>query len=169
MIEGAEIPAFSSCRLPFCFTREREVLFKVMAIENACKNKPRKAATILVPSFPDELLQGLEGTAGIGKLPNSNLQEQKGLQGSKMEYGELAGPLSQHLPAGAWEGTESGCCCRRSTDAPGHISRSKKHLGDGARVLTAELYVRGTDGQSKDSMQLEFGRHGNKVIDRNLA
>lgn len=66
----------------------------------------RKVATILVPSFPDELLQGLEGTAGIGKLPNSNLQEQNGLQSSKMEYGELAGSLSWHLLVGAQEGTE---------------------------------------------------------------
>lgn len=119
------------------------MLLKVMAIENTCKNKSRKVATILVPSFPDELLQGLEGTAGIGKLANSNLQEQNGLQESKMAYGELAGSLSQHLPAGAWEGTESGCCCRRSRDVPGHISPSKQHVRDGARVLTAELYTSG--------------------------
>lgn len=77
-MEGAEIPAFSSCHSPFCFTRGRRVLFKVMAIENARKNKPRKVATILARSFPSELLQGLKGTAGIGKLPNSNLQDQNG-------------------------------------------------------------------------------------------
>lgn len=79
MIKTTEISAFSSCHLPFCFTRGREVLFKVMAIENTCKNKLRKVPVILVPSFSDELLlQGLEKTAGIRNCPNSNLKEQNG-------------------------------------------------------------------------------------------
>lgn len=60
-----------------------------------------------------------------------------------MEYGELSGSLYQHLPAGAQEESEFKCCCRRSRDVPGHISPSKKHVRDGARVLTAELFTSG--------------------------
>lgn len=137
MLEGTEIPAFSSCHFPFYFTRGREVLFKVRAIENTCKSKPRKVATILLPSLPDKLLQGLEGTAGSGNLPNSNLQEQNGVQGSNTLVPHPGTSQLEHRRE------QSQCCHRRSRDMPGHISPSKKHLADGARVLTAELPASG--------------------------
>lgn len=69
MIERADIPAFGSCHLPFCFARGRKVLFKVTEIENVCKNKPRKAAPTLVHSFHEELLLGLEGNCWHWEAP----------------------------------------------------------------------------------------------------
>lgn len=123
----------------------------------------RKVAATLVP---DELLQGLEGTA-VGKLPNSNILEKNGLQGCEVQYGDLAGSLSQHLPAG---GTRSpgaaagGAGLSQSTSLP---ARSTRGMGQGCWLLG--FHIRGANGQSKDSMQPKSGKHGDKVIDTTLA
>lgn len=97
----------------------------------------RKVAATLVP---DELLQGLEGTA-VGKLPNSNILEKNGLQGCEVQYGDLAGSLSQHLPAG---GTRSPGAAAGGAGLSQSTSPSKKHPGDGAGVLAAGLPHQGS-------------------------
>lgn len=47
------------------------------------------------------------------------------------------------------------------------LARSPLGMGQGCWLL--DFHIRGADGQSKDSMQLKSGKHGDKVIDRTLA
>lgn len=123
----------------------------------------RKVAATLVP---DELLQGLEGTA-VGKLPNSNIWEKNGLQGCEVQFGDLAGSLSWHVPAGGTRSSGAaagGAGLSQSTFLP---ARSTWGMGQGCWLLG--FHIRGGDGQSKGRMQPKSGKHGDKVIDTTLA
>lgn len=50
-----------------------------------------------------------------------------------------------------------------------HLSQQEASQGWDKGVNCSTFHIRVTDSQSKDSMQLEFGKHGNMVLDRDLA